>query len=112
MESLTKGSVILIPFPFSNLERTKMRPAVVLADVGRQDYILCQITSNPYSDPEAIKLEDNDFTQGTLKRVSYARPGKLFTANQELITSTIGQLKASSIQKVIHAVIQLLKREG
>lgn len=110
MESFTKGSVILIPFPFSNLERTKMRPAVILADVGRQDYILCQITSNPYSDPEAIKLDDRDFTQGSLKRISYVRPSKLFTANQELIISTIGQLKSSSIQKIVKTVIDLLER--
>ena len=44
-------SVVLVTFPFSDLSASKLRPAVVLADVGRGDYILCQVTSNPYADP-------------------------------------------------------------
>jgi mRNA interferase MazF len=39
------GTVVLVPFPFSDLSQAKLRPAVVLADVGRGDWILCQITS-------------------------------------------------------------------
>ena len=39
------GSVVLVPFPFSDLSQTKLRPTVVLADAGRGDWILCQITS-------------------------------------------------------------------
>jgi mRNA interferase MazF len=39
------GAVVLVPFPFSDLSQSKRRPAVVLADVGRNDWILCQITS-------------------------------------------------------------------
>jgi len=40
----------------SDLSRTKLRPAVVLADVGRDDWILCQVTSKPYGDAGAIVL--------------------------------------------------------
>jgi mRNA interferase MazF len=50
------GKVILVPFPFSDLSQSKLRPAVVLAGVGRGDWILCQVTSNPYGDPLAIPL--------------------------------------------------------
>lgn len=42
------GSVVLVPFPFSNLSQSKLRPAVCLADAGRRDWVLCQITSNRY----------------------------------------------------------------
>ena len=81
------GAVVLVRFPFSDLSQTKMRPAVVLADVGRGDCILCQITSKPYGDPSAIELANAAFTSGSLRVISYARPAKLFTANQSLITS-------------------------
>ncbi|TMA37231.1 MAG: MazF family transcriptional regulator, partial [Deltaproteobacteria bacterium] len=40
------GSVVLVPFPFSDLSKSKLRPTVVLAEGGRGDRILCQITSN------------------------------------------------------------------
>jgi hypothetical protein len=47
------GDVVLVPFPFSDLSAAKVRPSVCLADAGRGDWVLCQITSSPYSDPIA-----------------------------------------------------------
>ena len=75
------GTVVLVRFPFSDLSRSKLRPAVVLADAGRSDWILCQITSQPYTDPIAIEISNTDLTTGSFQKNSYARPGKLFTAN-------------------------------
>ena len=60
------GQVVLIPFPFSDLTSAKLRPAVVLADAGRDDWVLCQVTSNPYSDPHAIQLVETSFRSGSL----------------------------------------------
>ena len=79
------GAVVLVRFPFSDLSETKLRPAVVLAKVGHRDYILSQITSNAYSDAKAIEIRDEHFSHGSLRRISYIRPGKLFTANDSLI---------------------------
>lgn len=81
MVAPTAGAVVLVPFPFSDLSQTKLRPAVVLADAGRGDWILCQITSNPYVDSRAIEITDSSFDAGSLRITSYARPEKLFTAN-------------------------------
>jgi hypothetical protein len=50
------GEVVLVPFPFSDLSTSKVRPAVCLADAGRGDWVLCQITSSPYGDPSAVPL--------------------------------------------------------
>jgi mRNA interferase MazF len=49
-------AVVLVPFPFSDLSQAKLRPAVALAPVDRGDWILCQITSNPYGDSRSIAL--------------------------------------------------------
>jgi mRNA interferase MazF len=53
MGLLAAGQVVMRPFPFSGLSRNKYRPALVLADASREDWIACQITSNPYADPRA-----------------------------------------------------------
>jgi len=63
----TAAAVVLVPFPFSDLSRAKLRPAVVLADAGRGDWILCQVTSKPYGDPRALPLGNSDFESGALK---------------------------------------------
>jgi mRNA interferase MazF len=50
MGAFAAGQVVLVRFPFSDLTRSKLRPAVVLANVGRNDWVLCQVTSKPYAD--------------------------------------------------------------
>lgn len=102
------GMAVLIPFPFSDLSQAKLRPAVVLADAGRGDWVLCQITRNPYGDARAILLEDASFAVGALRVTSYARPGKLFTANRTLMVTQVGILKAEPLQQIIEAVVALL----
>jgi mRNA interferase MazF len=102
------GSIVLVPFPFSDLSEAKLRPALVLADSGRDDWILCQITSNPYADPRAVELTDADFDTGSLRVTSYARPGKLFTASSSLMVSEAANLSQATLQSIVQAVIDLL----
>jgi mRNA interferase MazF len=101
-------AVVLVPFPFSDLSQARLRPAVALAAVGRGDWILCQITSNPYGDPRAIALDAGSFATGSLRVVSYARPGKLFTANRDLIVAQVGILKVEPFTRIIEAVVDIL----
>ena len=102
------GAVVLVRFPFSDLSQTKVRPAVVLADAGRGDCILCQITSKPYGDASAIELDNAAFASGSLRFISYARPAKLFTANQNLMTSQVGNLKPDTLRSIVQAVANIL----
>jgi mRNA interferase MazF len=103
------GTVVLVPFPFSDLSRAKLRPAVVLAEAGRGDWILSQITSKSYADAAAVSLRAADFAKGSLQLDSYVRPGKLFTAHQSLLAAEAGRLKAEACEKVISAVVRLLR---
>lgn len=109
MVAPSAGAVILVPFPFSDLTQSKMRPAIVLADAGRDDWILCQVTSKPYGDSHAIVLDDDSFTSGSLRVTSYARPGKLFTANQSLFASQVGALKTETLGQIISSIVKMLR---
>ncbi len=102
------GAVILVSFPFSDLSRSKLRPAVVLADAGRGDWILCQITSKPYGDTQTVELDDTSFTVGSLHTRSYARPAKLFTANRSLMTAKVGDLQPTIFKQIIERVVKIL----
>ncbi len=104
------GTVVLVRFPFSDLSRSTLRPAVVLADAGRGDYVLCQITSNPYADPDAIEIRDEHFNRGSLHRTSYVRPGKLFTANDALIVREVGALKPDIRRAIVEAIEKILRK--
>src|SRR5260221_7490044 len=106
------GSVVLVRFPFSDLSQSKLRPAVVLADCGRGDWLLCQITSNPYSDSRAVQLADSDFRTGSLRVTSYARPVKLFTTHHTLIATDIGILHEASLKRITDVVVHLLQSKS
>lgn len=109
MVSPAVGKVILVPFPFSDLSQSKLRPAVVLADAGRGDWLLCQVTSNPYGDPRAVIITDSCFTEGSLRITSFARPGKLFTASSDLMLSEVGMLTRDIARQIIKAIIEMLQ---
>ena len=109
MGTPTAGEVFIVPFPFSDLTQSKVRPALCLADAGRGDFVLCQITSQPYSDPLALKLDHSDFATGGLHVESYVRPGKLFTADASLVLSAEGMLSPASYQRVLSTVVNLLR---
>jgi mRNA interferase MazF len=100
--------IVLLPFPFSDLSKAKLRPAVVLAQAGRDDWILCQVTSNPYADEYAVSLTDEGFRTGSLQRLSYARPGKLFTAHRQLMVASAGKLKHEAFKDIVGAVLGIL----
>lgn len=102
------GAIVLPPFPFSDLSGSKLRPGVVLAEAGRGDWIFCQVTSNPYADSRAVRLLHTSFRQGGLRLTSYARPGKLFTAKDEVMVGQVGDLNPETLRQIIDAVIKML----
>ena len=104
------GDVVVLPFPFSDLSESKVRPAVVLARANQSDWILCQITSNPYGDAQAVVIAQTDFETGMLRLQSYARPAKLFTANEGLIISIEGTLKREKLDEIRETIITILTR--
>jgi mRNA interferase MazF len=109
MGLLAAGQVVVLPFPFSDLSRNKYRPVLVLADACRGDWIACQITSNPYSDPRALALTEQDFANGRLAHTSYVRPGKFFTAHADLMEQIVGTVKPDFLGRAREAVIQVIR---
>jgi mRNA interferase MazF len=92
------------------LSRNKLRPTVLLAAAGREDWIVCQITSNPFGDSRSIPLTAADFSTGTLQHISYVRPGKVFTAHESLIATVIGTLKPEMLTTVRNAVVAIIQQ--
>lgn len=103
------GAVVLVHFPFSDLSQAKLRPALVLADAGHGDRLLCQITSKDYGDRRAVELQQSAFASGSLHLVSYVRPGKLFTGSATLSIRQVAVLKPDAFNTVIEAIVRLLR---
>lgn len=108
MGRFIKGNVVVVPFPFSDLSRSKRRPALVVQHFAGEDLLLSQITSQTVRDKYAVSLRENDFEEGVLKKPSNIRPNKLFTCSKNLILYKVGKLKASKMDEVIKTIKDLL----
>ena len=55
-------------------------------------------------------LTDNDFLDGGLQRISYARAGKLFTANESIFRRNVGTVSQHTFDKIIQTAVDLLQK--
>ncbi len=110
MEEFVKGDVVVLPFPFSDLSKSKKRPALVVANLKSHDIILCQITTKTRIDDYSIVLSNSDFTKGSLNLTSIIKPNKLFTADKSIILYKIGSLNESKIKEVEEEIVNVFRK--
>ena len=108
MVVLEPGAVVVLRFPFSDLSSSKARPAVVLAAGSSPEWIVCQVTGNPFADPSAIELTDASFSIGNLRGRAFARPLKLFSADSSIIVQRVGTLKPAVLRRLLEVLLNAL----
>lgn len=92
------GDIILVKFPFSNLENFKLRPALIIWDY-KNDYIILAISSN---DKNWINYEvDNkDLKSWKLLIKSYIKINKITSIEKSIIYSKIATTEKKFLKKV------------
>ena len=108
MGVFTRGEIVLVKFPFSDLSQVKLRPAVVLTQGEYSDVMLCQITSRSHRDHPAVTIEKSDFESGALRVTSYARPFRITVVAQSLIVRKVAVLKEEKHEEIVAAIADLL----
>jgi mRNA interferase MazF len=112
MARFVKGDVVVLPFPFSDLTQTKRRPALIVAEAGGDELILCQITSQDVHDRHAISLRPEDFQSGSLNKISNIRPNRIFTADSDIILYCAGHIKPQKTASTVEELVSLLREEA
>ena len=104
---------MLIPFPFTDLTGTKLRPALVLIE-GNDDCVVASISSKMPSQPsptEVLIPEDHEEYAGTgLKRPSVLKLDKVATISKNLVLGEIGEVGEvlrKDISRRLQAIFQL-----
>ena len=109
MGKFVKGDVVILPFPFSDLNASKKRPALVIASIQpHDDLILCMITSRNTKDASAVPLTRSDFTSGGLPSESNIRPNRLFTADSTIVLRTAGRLSPGKVEAVVSEIEKIV----
>ena len=104
---MTKGDIVLIPFPFTGLSGSKNRPALVLAS-GETDVTLAFISTQiKWKDENDILLKPSP--DNGLKRDSVIRLSKLATLDKELVLGRLGTIEGKTIKQVNKSLIRIFK---
>ena len=95
---MTKGRVVLVPFPFDDLSTTKMRPAVCLTDpIGPHRHVILAFISSRIPDALlesdlSLDAAEPDFAETGLRVSSTLRLHRLMTVTTSLIRRELGRL--------------------
>ena len=98
---MTRGKVVLVPFPFDDLSATKVRPAVCLTEpIGSYRHVvLAFITSQVPPDllntDLVLDARQPDFVATGLRVSSTLRLHRLMTAPVSLIRRELGELSSN-----------------
>lgn len=98
---LDAGSIVLIPFPFSDANSKKRRPVLMLtAPDGFGDFIGLAITSKDYH-ANAVTLTQGNMEDGILPKPSWIRTDKVFTLSQSLVTKEVGRVPVAIVARAV-----------
>ena len=93
---IEQRSIILMPFPYTDLSGAKKRPSLVVSSSDfnsrNDDVICCLITSNPEDSQHSIRINNKDMENGYLEFDSKVKPYGIFTINKKLIYKVLRRL--------------------
>ena len=111
---ILQRDLLLLPFPFSNFEGTKVRPVVVLSkssfNINSQDVIVAAVTSN-ISGHNKVILTDEDLVEGNLKVKSCVKVENVLKISKQLVLKKIGRINPVKHQEILHVLQNLLELE-
>jgi mRNA interferase MazF len=99
----SRGDVVLIPFPFTDLSATKTRPTVVVSSAAyhrvRPELLLAYVSSQVSKADPVLDYVLADWALAGLPRPSFVRP-KIAAVEPSLIVHTVGRLSAGDMFEV------------
>ncbi len=111
---VSKGDIVLVRFPFTDLSQAKLRPAVIRwVNPAGDVVVLCAITSQKIDrlSPEDIPLLPTDpgFSNTGLQVPSKIRAARIASLTKQLVIRKFGSLSTQHIQLLNKKLIEVLK---
>ncbi len=112
---MRQQDLLWIRFPYSNLEESKVRPAVIVSNdpynQQNQDIIVCAITSNLKETHYSLPLDNHHLIQGHLTIQSRIRADKILQVSKQLALKSFGRINDKTYDQLISKIKQLIERK-
>jgi mRNA interferase MazF len=98
---MPKGTIVLIPFPFTDLSGQKVRPALILHDhKGGEDCLVSFISSVQQKKLGSFDIAVKPSVHNGLKLNSTIKVAKIATLQKKTILGELGSLESDILKKV------------
>ena len=104
---MTKGDLVLVPFPFTDLSGRKLRPALLLY-CDESDVLCAFITSNTSNHKQFDLILTPEASNG-LKVQSVLRLSKIACLAREIVIGKLGRLSDIQTREIDQALLIMLK---
>jgi mRNA interferase MazF len=109
---ISQRDIVLLTFPFSDLESSKVRPAIVLSNdkynLHSKDFVAVPLTSNLKLRDHAILVTNNQLESGNLIVDSKVKVDRVFSVSQRLVRMKIGRIKTEVHERITGMLFELL----
>ncbi|NER33876.1 MAG: type II toxin-antitoxin system PemK/MazF family toxin [Oscillatoria sp. SIO1A7] len=111
---MTKGKVVLVPFPFDDLSSAKVRPAVCLTNpVGIYNHVILafitsRVLAKKLKTDIVLDTSHPDFAASGLHKPSTLRLARLLTVRKSLIRRELGELSSETQKQIAEKLCDLL----
>jgi mRNA interferase MazF len=112
MQNYRPGAVVLVNFPFTDLQSSKIRPALVISSKGEDVIIIGIFSKVPDQIRESwikIDMHLDGFSQTGLKKTSVIKTEKITVIHKSLIKKQIGTLPAELLRHVRGVLLKTLE---
>lgn len=112
---MRQGDIVWVRLPFSDLERQKARPALVVSNDAyndaQPDVVVCAITSNLQAGDYKVPIAGKDLDAGELPLPSMVRADKILQVEQSLIDRAFARIKPGIYDRVVDRIEVLVARQ-
>lgn len=109
---IEQQDIVWVEVPYSNLEKSKIRPALVVSNneygYKSSDVVICAITSNLQKTPHSVFISQKDLCAGTLPIPSKIRVDKIMQVEKNKISRAFARLNEETFMLVVKEIINLV----
>lgn len=110
---IEQGSLLLVPFPFSDQSGRKVRPVIVISNnqfnSESEDLIVVGVTSNISKDKYTLNLDEKDLDEGKLITKCSIKIENILRLDKSLIIKKIGMINKGKLKKVIEVLNEIFR---
>ena len=108
---MKQKDIVLLPFPFTNLEESKVRPAMIVSNDSfnrrSDDCIMVPLTTVIEDTPYSMIIDQEDMNSGNLLKPSMVKIDKVFTVEKRMAVMKIGSVNDATFKEIKNKLLEI-----